>query len=451
MLDFLQIILAFLFTIGILVTVHEWGHYWVAKRLGVKILCFSIGFGQPLLSRRFGKDQTEFMVAAIPLGGYVKMLDEAEGEVAPEEAHRAFNRQPLWVRSAVVVAGPLVNFIFAILAYTLMFMIGVAGTRPIVGEVLPNTPAAQAGMQSGYEIIAVNGQNTLRWESVFHETLQAVVDKSATQYQVRNEQGYEWALNLDLSHLSPDDFSQQGLLNKLGMKPYRPTVPAVIGRVLEDSPAQQGGLQSGDKILSVNGKTIDNWHDWAEEISLHPEQRIEVELERQNKIINLMLVPANENGSGKLGIGAEIPENWHQHYYSVERYGFFSAFIQGLNKTWEYSILTLKMLGKMLTLEVSPKNISGPITIAEFAGHSFDLGWSRFLFFLALVSISLGIINLLPIPLLDGGHLLFYLLEWIKGSPLSETTLLIMQKLGITIVLLLMSLALFNDFSRLLG
>ncbi len=451
MLDFLHIIFAFLFTIGILVTVHEWGHYWVAKRLGVKILRFSIGFGQPLVSRRLGKDQTEFMLAAIPLGGYVKMLDEAEGEVAAEEVHRAFNRQPLWIRSSIVVAGPLVNFLFAIFAYTLMFMLGVVGTRPIVGDILPNSPAAQAGMQSGYEIIAVNGQGTFRWESVLHETLQAVVNKQTGHYTVRNEQGYEWDLSLDLTHLSPDDFSQQGLLSKLGMQPYRPSVPAVIGRVLAGSAAQQGGLQSDDKILSVNGKEIDNWHDWAEQISLHPDRSIAVEIQRQQAILYLTLTPANENGQGRLGVGAHVPQDWDAQYRSIERYGLFAAFLQGMNKTWEYSVLTLKMLGKMLTLEVSPKNISGPITIAEFAGHSFDLGWSRFLFFLALVSISLGVINLLPIPLLDGGHLLFYFIEWIKGSPLSETTLIIMQKLGITIVLLLMSLALFNDFNRLLG
>ncbi len=451
LLDLLQIVLAFLFTIGLLVTVHEWGHYWVAKRLGIKILCFSVGFGKPLFTRRWGADQTEFMIAAIPLGGYVKMLDEQEGDVAPEERHRAFNRQPLWVRALVVAAGPLINFLFAILMFMLMFMLGVEGARPVVGEVLPNTPAAQAGIQTGQEIIAVNQRATLRWESVIQETLQTVVNQEETHYQLRDEKGYEKNLTINTQHLSPDDFTQRGLFDKLGLKPYRPQLPPIIGRVLDNSAAQRGGLQEGDKILRFNGEKIHSWHEWAQQIAQYPEQDIYIEIERQGRRMTLTLKPDNIEGQGKLGVGAKVPENWGANYRSIERYGMFAAFGQAVDKTWDLSALTLKMLGKMLMLEVSHKNISGPITIAEFAGHSFNMGWDRFLFFLGLVSLSLGIINLMPVPLLDGGHLLLYLMEAIKGSPLSDHLMLFMQRIGVSIVLLLMSLALFNDFNRLLN
>ncbi len=449
--ELIQTVLVFLVTLGILVAVHEWGHYWAAKRLGIKVIRFSIGFGPMLLKRYWGKDQTEFAIAAIPLGGYVKMLDEQEGEVAPEELHRAFNRQPLWVRSLVVVAGPLVNFLFAILVFTLMFMFGVQGTRPIIGEVLPNTPAAQAGLKAGYEIIAVNEQNTLRWESVIQETLQSLVDANEILYKVRDEQAREWAFNLDLSNFSPDDFSQQGLFEKLGVTPYRPQFPAIIGQIQNNSPAQQGGLQVGDKILTFNGQTISTWQAWAEQIAKYPKQLVSVEIERQGNRLQLSLTPQNEQGRGKLGVGVQVPKDWQSHYLSLERYDMFAAFGHATAKTWDLSLLTLKMLGKMLILEVSPKNISGPITIAEYAGHSFALGWDRFLFFLGLVSLSLGVLNLLPIPLLDGGHLLLYALEGIKGTPLSENSLVFMQRIGISIVLLLMSLALFNDVNRLLN
>jgi len=442
MMLFVQALLAFIVVIGILVTVHEFGHYWVARRLGVKILRFSVGFGKPLLKRRFGKDQTEFVIAALPLGGYVKMLDKREGEVAPEELHREFNQQSLGVRAAIVVAGPLFNFLFAIIAYAVMYMIGVTGIAAVVGEVTPQGLAEQAGFQSGYQIIAVNEQPTARWDNVIQATLQQLLDdKQELLYSVKNQQGYEYDLSLNLQGFTIDDFAQGTFFKKLGMRPFSPPWPAIVGEITAGSAAERAGLQPGDKMIAMDNQPISDWTAWANYVSERPGQDIEAEIERNNQKLILILRPENVNGKGRMGVYAP--------YFVTERYNLWGSFSQGVEKTWDISVLTLRVMVKMLTLQISHKHISGPITIAQFSGRSAELGIVVFLSFLGLVSVSLGVINLLPVPLLDGGHLLLYLIEWIKGNPVTENTEFFLQRIGLTLLIGLMGLAIFNDLERL--
>ncbi len=447
--SFVQALLAFIVVIGILVTVHEFGHYWVARRLGVKILRFSVGFGKPLWLRCFGKDKTEFAIAAIPLGGYVKMLDEREGEVAPQEQHRAFNRQSLKVRTAIVFAGPLFNFLFAIIAYTIMYMVGVTGMKAFVGEVTPESLADQAGFRSGYQIMAINGQSTVRWETVMQVTLQQLLnDKKELTYAVKNQQGYQYDLNLNVQSLTIDDIAKGQFFEKIGMHPFRPSPPAIIGDIVPNTAAARAGLKPNDKIIALDNQSISDWHALARYVTQRPGQEIGVEIERNHQHVKLILIPDNVDGKGRMGIYAKkytIPDE----YQGIERYGLGSALWQGLIKTWEISVLTLRVMVKMLTLQVSHEHISGPISIAQFAGQSAQLGISVFLSFLGLVSVSLGVINLLPIPLLDGGHLLMYFIEWIKGNPVTENTESFLQRIGLTFILLLMGLAIFNDLERL--
>ncbi len=448
---FLEALLAFAVVIGILVTIHEFGHFWVAKSLGVKILRFSIGFGNPIWSRRFGKDETEFAIAPIPLGGYVKMLDEREGDVAPEELHRAFNQQSLKVRSAIVFAGPFFNFLFAILAYTMMYMYGITGMAALVGEVTPQGVAEQAGFHSGDQIVAVNGQSTLRWSSVVEATLQEMLnDKKELSYSVKNPQGYESDLRLQLGNLTVDDIAGGEFFEKFGMLPFRPTLPALIGEVTVNSAAEKAGLKSGDKIIKLDNQEVSNWTDLVKYIIQRPEQDIRVEIERNHQQLSLMLRPDNVNGKGRMGVYPQ-PFVMKESYFVTERYGLWKAFTQGAEKTWDMSVLTLRLMAKMFTLQISYEHISGPISIAEYAGKSAELGIAIFLSFLALVSVSLGVLNLLPIPLLDGGHLFFYLIEGIKGSPVSENTESVFQRVGLTLLIGLMGLAIFNDLGRILS
>ncbi|MCK5876443.1 MAG: RIP metalloprotease RseP [Candidatus Marithrix sp.] len=443
-------ILAFIIAISILVTVHEFGHYWVARRLGVKILRFSVGFGYPLWSRCFGKDKTEFVIAAIPLGGYVKMLDEREEDVAPEELDRAFNRQSLKVRSAIVFAGPLLNFIFAILAYTMMYMVGVTGMKAFVGDIEPQSVAEQAGFQSGYQIVAVNGKPTLHWENIIQTTLeQLLADNDTVTYSILTEQNRQYDLKANLTGFTVDDVAGGKFFEKLGFKPYRPPPPAAIGKIIPDSPAQKAGLLAGDKIVALDGQAVVDWNDWASYVQLHPEQKINVEVERDKQRLHLTLTPTEVEGKGRAGVYSSGSYIVPQKYQGIEQYGLGQALIEGTKKSWEISVLSLQVMAKMLTLQVSYEHISGPITIAEFAGKTAQIGLSAFLSFLGLLSVSLGIINLLPIPLLDGGHLFFYLIEFIKGSPVNENIEFFLQRIGLTLLVCLMGLAIFNDLERL--
>lgn len=443
-------ILAFIVAIGILVTVHEFGHYWVANTLGIKVLRFSIGFGKPLWLKCYGRDQTELCLAAIPLGGYVKMLDENEGEVNAEEAHRAFNRQSLPVRAAVVFAGPFFNFLFAIVAYTIVYVIGLSGLKPIVGEVIENSRAAQVGLTVGEEIVAVGDYPVQRWDGIMEFTLNQIMAGKSVELTLQDQEGHRTQKTLDLAGISLDDVADGNLLEKLGIVPFRPQLPAIVGKLAPDGAAQRDGLQVGDEVIAIDGNVVDNWYSWANYVKQHPNQPIQTEVKRGQQILQFTLTPNEIEGEGRMGVYAPLDYPIPDKYLSIESYGVGTSLLKGIEKTWDTSLLTIRMLGRMLTLEISPKHIGGPITIAEYAGKSAERGIVVFLLFLSLISISLGVLNLLPIPMLDGGHLASYIIEGIKGSPLTETTQLVLQKIGLILLFSLIGLALFNDMWRLL-
>ncbi|QBQ54723.1 RIP metalloprotease RseP [Nitrosococcus wardiae] len=446
-------ILAFLVAIGVLVTVHEYGHFWIARRSGVKVLRFSIGFGRPLW-RWQGKDHTEYVLGSLPLGGYVKMLDEREGKVAEEDLPRAFNRQSLGVRSAVVVAGPMANILFAIVVYWLAFVLGIAGIKPLVGEVTANTPAEKAGFRAGEEIIAVGEQATPTWAAVRHALFVASQNGSRVSVTVSGPEGEE-VLSLDLSQVGTDPEKIRDILQQLGVQPVRPLLAPVIGKVLPDEPAAQAGFQPGDRILSAAGQPIDSWDEWVEFVRDRPGESFNVEIERGKERLVLTLQPVaveGEEGSvGRIGAAPQPPGELPEELQATLKYSPLAAISQAVEKTWEIGSLTVIMLGKMLSGEVSTKSISGPITIAQYAGYSVQIGFVPFLNFLAVVSISLAILNLLPVPVLDGGHLLYYFIEWIRGRPLSEEAQALGQQIGILALIGLMCLAFYNDLTRLFG
>ncbi|MFT5426619.1 MAG: regulator of sigma E protease [Gammaproteobacteria bacterium] len=454
MIDFLQHLFAFIFALGILVTFHEFGHFWVARKCDVKILTFSIGFGKPLWSRNFGQDKSKFVIAALPLGGYVKMLDEREGEVPESELDRTFNRKSLAQRTAIVLAGPVFNFIFAIVAFWIMFMIGLSGLKPIVGDVEEGSIAYQAGLYEGVEIIAVDSRETKTWTMVVDAFINKIVDGGKVDIRVRDNSVVK-VLSINLENLSIDDMAEQGLLSQLGITPKKIKVPAIIGDLHSGLPADAAGLLAGDLIISANGDPIDDWRQWVKYIQKHPEKKITVEVKRQDKTLDLLLIPnkkVNDDGSviGFIGASnAPVPDI--DGMFAKESYGLLSAFLKGVEKTWDMSWLTLRMLGKMIAGQVSVKNLSGPISIAQYAGDSAQSGAAAFLWFLGIVSVSLGVLNLLPIPLLDGGHLLYYFVEFFKGSAVSESIQIIGQQIGFTLLLGLMLVVFYNDIVRLTG
>jgi regulator of sigma E protease len=446
-------LVAFIVAIAVLVVVHEFGHYWVAKKLGVKVLRFSIGFGRPLWLRRFGRDQTEWVIAAVPLGGYVKMLDENEGKVEEHEMHRAFNRQSTPKRAAIVLAGPMFNFLFAILAYWLLFSIGAEGLKPVVGKIVDGSIAASAGFRVGDEILAIDGKSVTNWEQRRLYLFQRALSKESVAVEVRDVAGARRTRRLDLSGLTADQVSA-GLLEKgLGIYPYVPEIPPVIDLVEEKGPAARGGLHSGDRILAIDGAAVQNWTDVQGAIHSHPGMPMRYLVERAGAQLSLEITPEKIERAGqvvgRIGAGVKVPD-LPPEMRVFTRLGPLDALSESVQNTWLMSSLTLNMLYKMVKLEVSTKTISGPITIAQYAGYSAQVGWDRFLMFLAVVSISLGVLNLLPIPILDGGHLLVYLIEAVIRGPLSERALIWGQQVGVTLLLGLMALAFYNDLVRVL-
>ena len=451
---FLTSLIAFIAAIGILVAIHEFGHYWVARKMGVKVLRFSIGFGAPLWRKVAGADNTEYVIGAIPLGGYVKMLDEREGEVAPEERDRAFNRQPVGKRIAIVAAGPVFNFLFAIFAYMLMFMVGVTGLKPTIGEVVAESPAAEAGIESGWTIAAVNGKPTPTWENAALSIINRAMDEGAVALELIDDNGASIERQLDLAD-NRQLFAEGEILENIGIRPWRPTVPAVLGRLVEGGAGAIAGLKPGDRVVEIAGEPIDVWQDLVAAVRARPGELVDFVVERngarQAFSVRLQSVAEGKLKVGRVGAGPQVDEALMAAHRVEVRYGPLDAFVQGVKRTWDMSILTLRFMGKMITGQASLDNVSGPITIAQYAGVSALIGVAAFLGFLGIVSVSLGVLNLLPIPVLDGGHLLFYLIELVKGSPLSETAEAIGQRIGIGLLAMLMGLAFFNDFNRLFG
>ena len=461
MIVFLSAALWFVVAIGVLVTVHEFGHFWVARRLGVKVLRFSVGFGRPLLRYRGGRDATEYCISAIPLGGYVQMLDGSTGEVAPEDLPRAFDRQRMAVRVAVVVAGPLFNFLFAVLAYFAMFIVGVSGLRPVIDTVAPGSPAELAGLQPGEAIVAVDGRETPTWQSVIERVMGVALREERLHVQVHSPgNGLQREVELPLEGAVIDDLARGGFFERVGIEPPRLRVEARFATVVEGSPAARAGLAAGDRVVSVDGTPIEDWDALVRRVRAAPGEPLSLVIDRFGQSIDLDIVPAvqtdDQGAYGQIGVTVEPPapeavEGFYASFGARASHPPLEALWKGVERTGEMSLFTLRVLAKMLALEVSVENLSGPIGIAQFAGASAERGLPWFLAFLAILSISLGILNLLPIPMLDGGHLMYYGIEALTGRPLSEEARFVGQRIGAAMLVGLMGLAFYNDIARLFG
>ncbi len=454
MLSFITTLFWFVIALGVLITIHEFGHFWVARISGVKVLRFSIGFGKPLLKRIGKKDGTEYVLAGIPLGGYVKMLDEREGEVPPEEAHRAFNRQSLPIRTAIVAAGPVFNLLFAVFAFWVLGVSGEIGSKPLVGEVEPQSIAARAGMMAGDRFVSIDGERTPTWESVVYGLLGAAVSDDPVKVSVSQPDQSPREVELLLSGLLKST-QQPEVLKHLGIEPQRPRLPPVFGKLVPHEPAADAGIQVGDRLLGVNGETVSDWMTWVRFVRDHPAQLLHLKIQRGGEVLPLELVTAEvkqgDKVIGRIGAAPRVPDGFMDDYRVKVQYGPIEALQRAVVKTWDMSVLMLKVMGRMLTGQASIQNLSGPISIAQAAGDTASIGLDYFLKFLAVVSISLGVLNLLPIPVLDGGHLLMFLIEAVKGSAVSETAMLIGQKIGIALLLSLMVVAFYVDLSRVFG
>jgi regulator of sigma E protease len=448
----LSYVLAFLVAIGVLVAVHEYGHFWMARRLGIRVLRFSIGFGRPLWSRR-GADGTEYALAAIPLGGYVKLLDEREGPVDPALLAGAYNRKPVWQRILVLLAGPVANFLFAVLAYWVLFVAGVPALKPVIGEVAANTPAAAAGLRPGDEIVAVGARETGTREAALLAVLDELMNGGAIPLQVREAGGGLRDASLQVDGDRRALTEPGALLPGLGFDFWYPAVPARVGKVLAGSPAERAGLRPGDAIVAVGGTPVADFAALVALVQPRPGERLEFTVERAGATLAVPVeVESQREGArlvGRIGVQPAAPEPLPEEMRTRERHGPLGALQRATEKTWSMSVLTVRMLWNVATGDVSVKNLSGPINIAEYAGFSARQGILAFLSFLAIVSVSLFVLNLLPIPILDGGQILYQLAELAKGSPLSERAQAVGQQIGIALLLVLMSFAFYNDLSRL--
>ncbi|HZO03503.1 MAG TPA: RIP metalloprotease RseP [Burkholderiales bacterium] len=451
--NLLHTIVAFIVALGLLIVVHEYGHYLIARLCGVKVLRFSVGFGRALVTKRIGQDQTEWVIAAIPFGGYVKMLDEREGPVEAREAHRAFNRQSVWRRFAIVVAGPLANFLFAIAAYAGLFMYGLPEARPVLGAPPDGTVAAAAGLRAGDTIRAVDGEPVATWQEVRWRVLQSALQRSPVRLDVANERGHLNTVTLDLRSFPADDVESDAL-DRVGLRLYRPPLEPVIGQVVRGGAAERAGLAPGDRVLAADGKPVESWEALVAEVQARPEVPLKLTIERAGARQEVEVVPAavaaGQKRIGRINAAPQVPPSHADRILVRVQHGVGESLWKAVLKTGDIAVFSLKMLGKMLVGEVSWKHLSGPVTIADFAGQSAQMGWVSYLTFLALISISLGVLNLLPIPLLDGGHLMYYAIEIVKGSPVSERAMELGQRVGLALLLVMMAFAFYNDLNRLL-
>jgi regulator of sigma E protease len=450
----LHTLVAFLVALGVLIVFHELGHLIVARFCGVKVLRFSVGFGKPLWTRRFGADQTEWSIAALPLGGYVKMLDEREAPVPPAETHRAFNRQSVWKRIAIVAAGPIANFLLAIAIYWVLLLGGATEPKPVLGAPDLGTPAAVAGVVSGDTVVAINGEPVTTWQDVRWNLIEQAVDRKRVQLEVRDALGGARVRELDLTSLQAERI-EGDVLGAVGLKLFRPDLPPVIGKVVSGSVAERAGLREGDRVLAIDGKPVSSWEAMVAIVRASAGRTLELEVESGGNERTITIVPEATGKEperiGRIGAGPKVdPAALHDLMIEV-RYGPVEALGQAVKKTWDMSVFSLRMLGKMVTGDVSWRNLSGPVTIADYAGQAAKVGLAPYLAFLALISISLGVLNLLPIPLLDGGHLMYYAAEIVKGSPVSERVMELGQRVGLTVLLFLMAFAFYNDINRLVS
>jgi regulator of sigma E protease len=450
--DFLHTLFFFIVAVGILVSFHEFGHFWVARKTGVKVLRFSVGFGKVLWSHQKTPNDTEYVLSAIPLGGYVKMVDEREGAVKQEDLPFAFNRQSLWVRTAIVAAGPTFNLILAIALFWGVLVLGETGLKPVLGEVKQGTFAATAGFVEGEEIISVNEKATKTWTEAMGTIVTSAMDGDPSiKVKVKNLADEQNERVLTFTENDTQD--SEKLFDRLGFKPWSPKIKPILNEVLPNGAALAAGLKKDDLIISADGKPIVDWMQWVDYVKKRPDITISVIVERQGIRLTLPITPKNEqNGEeteGKIGASVVMPEGLMKSMTVEYSLSPFDAIPEAFKTTYDYSIMTLKMMGKMLIGKASVKNLSGPISIAQIAGQSASMGLVYFIRFMALVSVSLGVLNLLPIPVLDGGHLLFFGVEAIKGSPVSEKIQIFFQQIGMALLMLLMVTAVVVDVQRL--
>ncbi len=447
--DVAQKLLAFLVVLGVLITFHEFGHFWVARLCGVKVLRFSVGFGRVIWSRRFGHDHTEWAISAVPLGGYVKMADEREGDVAPSDRDRAFNRQSVWKRIAIVAAGPIANLVLAVLLFTGMYIAGIPGQRALLAEPPADTPAAAAGVRVGDLVVAVDGGAVRSWQDLRWRLLGASGHPDVV-LSVERPDGSSGTRIVSLAALAPADW-EGNFLPRLGLQVDLGA--PVVDQVIAGKPAERAGLQAGDRILAIDGADVNSPADAASRTNAKPGAPVTFTIARDGRTFDVTLTTEiAEQGGRRVGIAGvrlKVDPATAANLAVIARYGVLDALAQGVGKTWELSVFTLKMLGRILIGDASLKNISGPITMADYAGQSAQAGALVFIGYLALISISLGVLNLLPVPLLDGGHLLYYFAEIIKGSPVSDRAFEVGQRIGMAVLAVLMALALFNDLTRL--
>ena len=448
MFSFLWSLGAFIVALGILVAVHEWGHFYVARRCGVQVQRFSIGFGKPLW-RRKDKHGTEFVVAAIPLGGYVRMLDGRIDTLAPEQQDKAFNHKPVLQRMAIIAAGPGVNFIFALFALYAMYLIGLQTVKPVIGQIEPDSIAAQAQLPEQAEIVSVGSRSTPDWESVNFE-LVSYIGRQQVPIALKTEN--QGTINTTLTTTDWNfDPEKESALGSLGITPFRPDATLTLAVVAPDSPAAQAGLAVGDTLTQFNGEPIDDWASLVEAISDKPGENVALTVNRdgQARTINATIArrDTEQGQSGYLGVSPQF-KDWPEGYVFVHQYGPLEALVKAGDKTWRLITLSFSMIGKLLTGDVSLNNLSGPISIAQGAGVSAGYGLVYFLSFLALISVNLGIINLLPLPMLDGGHLMYFTIEWVTGKPVSEAAQEWGFRIGGVVLFMIMGIAIFNDISR---
>ncbi|HIF9209713.1 TPA: sigma E protease regulator RseP [Photobacterium damselae] len=451
MMGFLWNLGAFLLALGILIAVHEFGHFWVARRCGVYVERFSIGFGKAIWQRK-GKDGTEYTLAMIPLGGYVKMLDERVEAVPEHQRHMAFNNKKLWQRSAIVAAGPFANFVFAVFAYWVVYLIGVPAVKPVIGEVAPQSIAAQGGIAPGMELKSISGIETPDWESVNMAMISHIGDKQMAVTLTEPHSNVDVKRTLNLTDWSYDP-ERENVLTTLGLTPYTPAITLVISQLVDNGAAINAGFQLNDKIIAVDGEPIKQWQTFADLVKANPGKTLNVEVLRDNAPLTLALTPAVKDlkdGSkvGYVGIAPKV-DAWPEDYRINLQFGPIESVAKATEKTWQLVTLTFDMVTKLVTGDVAIKNLSGPISIAKGAGMTADFGLVYFLGFLALISVNLGIVNLLPLPVLDGGHLMFFAIEAVTRRPVSEKIQDIGYRVGSAILVALMAIALFNDFTRL--